>query len=239
MLFVISSERQSAAGDTQAAIARQIDARRASLERERSLQESQARERLSALATRITALDGEISGKSQTELAQLDRQLATLSGESAENEARRGAVVTAPKTGTVHAINFTAGQSVAPGAALATVVPQCTALEAHLNVPSRAIGLIEPGQKVLLRYAAFPYQKYGLQHGVVAEVARSPSAQDASSSFDNLPDQTRIEACAQHAAVHEDICAMPMGYQTLVYCPVNSFTDWPPSFSLWAGWIRV
>ena len=29
------------------------------------------------------------------------------------------------------------------------------------------------------------------------------------------------------------------GGMVLVYCPVNSFTDWPPSFSLWAGWIRV
>lgn len=34
--------------------------------------------------------------------------------------------------------------------------------------------------------------------------------------FDSTPDQSRIEACAQYAAVHQDILAMPMGYNTLI-----------------------
>jgi ATP-binding cassette subfamily B protein RaxB len=33
--------------------------------------------------------------------------------------------------------------------------------------------------------------------------------------FDPQPDQNRIESCAQLAAIHEDIAAMPMGYFTL------------------------
>ena len=28
-------------------------------------------------------------------------------------------------------------------------------------------------------------------------------------------------------------------YRDLVVCPLYSFTDQPPSFFLWAGWIRV
>jgi ATP-binding cassette subfamily B protein RaxB len=35
------------------------------------------------------------------------------------------------------------------------------------------------------------------------------------SYFDPQPDQTRIESCAQLAAIHDLIAAMPMGYQTL------------------------
>lgn len=34
--------------------------------------------------------------------------------------------------------------------------------------------------------------------------------------FDPSPDRRRIEACAQAAAVHDDIVAMPMGYATLI-----------------------
>lgn len=34
--------------------------------------------------------------------------------------------------------------------------------------------------------------------------------------FDAAPDQSRIEACARYAAVHQDIQAMPMGYNTLI-----------------------
>jgi membrane fusion protein len=40
-------------------------------------------------------------------------------------------------------------------------------------VPSRAIGFIEPGSRVVLRYQAFAYQKFGQQYGRVADVSRS------------------------------------------------------------------
>jgi ATP-binding cassette subfamily B protein RaxB len=34
--------------------------------------------------------------------------------------------------------------------------------------------------------------------------------------FDPAPDQGAVERCARMAAVHDDICAMPMGYNTLI-----------------------
>jgi transposase-like protein len=47
-------------------------------------------------------------------------------------------------------------------------------LQAHLFAPSRTVGFAQRGQAVQLRYAAFPYQKFGLQQGTVASVSRSP-----------------------------------------------------------------
>jgi membrane fusion protein len=52
-------------------------------------------------------------------------------------------------------------------------LPDDGRLEAELLVPSRAIGFIEPGDRVLLRYQAFPYQKFGHQEGHVAAISRS------------------------------------------------------------------
>ena len=46
-------------------------------------------------------------------------------------------------------------------------------LEAQLFSPSRAIGFLQPGQRVLLRYQAYPYQKFGSYGGIVASVSRS------------------------------------------------------------------
>jgi membrane fusion protein len=46
-------------------------------------------------------------------------------------------------------------------------------LQAHLYAPSRAIGFIRPADHVLLRYQAFPYQKFGHAQGVVASVSRT------------------------------------------------------------------
>jgi membrane fusion protein len=53
------------------------------------------------------------------------------------------------------------------------VLPAGSELEAHLLVPSRAVGFVEPGDRVLLRYEAFPYQKFGHHGGRVARISRS------------------------------------------------------------------
>ncbi len=44
---------------------------------------------------------------------------------------------------------------------------------ADLFVPTRAIGFIEPGQSVLLRYSAFPYQQFGIHEGTVEKVTQT------------------------------------------------------------------
>jgi len=43
-----------------------------------------------------------------------------------------------------------------------------------LYISSRAVGFVKPGKKVLLRYEAYPYQKFGQPEGVVATVSRAP-----------------------------------------------------------------
>jgi multidrug efflux pump subunit AcrA (membrane-fusion protein) len=60
-----------------------------------------------------------------------------------------------------------------------TTIPTTQPLEIHLYAPSRTAGFVKPGQAVLLRYAAFPYQKFGLQQGWVQHISRTPiSPQD-------------------------------------------------------------
>jgi membrane fusion protein len=46
-------------------------------------------------------------------------------------------------------------------------------LQAELLVPSRAIGFVTRGTPVVLRYQAYPYQKFGLQMGHVKTVSGS------------------------------------------------------------------
>jgi membrane fusion protein len=68
---------------------------------------------------------------------------------------------------------FKPGQAVQAGQPLMSVLPGDGTLEAELLVPSRAIGFIEPGDEVLLRYQAYPYQKFGHHQGRVARISRS------------------------------------------------------------------
>ncbi len=127
----------------------------------------------------------------RTERAQLERALAELEQERRENEARRQLVVTAPADGLVSALHAPPGTVVQAGQTLATLVPATTAgsaapagasagaahslpLEAELYAPSRTAGFLQPGQRALLRVAAFPYQKFGMAAGTVVAVSRTP-----------------------------------------------------------------
>ena len=122
----------------------------------------------------------------QTELAQLSRSLASLEQERSENESRKTLVLTAPQAGVITALNLTPGAAVQMGQTLATLVPgtqepdaQGSFLEAQLFAPSRTAGFVQKGQSVWLRYAAFPYQKFGMAEGQVTSVSTTPvSTQD-------------------------------------------------------------
>ena len=81
------------------------------------------------------------------------------------------------RAGRVSALTAVAGQSITAGTALATLLPaeaDASALVAHLYAPSRTAGFVEPGQQVGLRYAAYPYQKFGMHVGRVTTVSRTP-----------------------------------------------------------------
>ena len=105
--------------------------------------------------------------------AQRERELAALDQEGLENSARAEASVKAPVSGLVTTRLVDAGQSVQAGQTLFALLPDGAQLEAHLLVPSRAVGFIREGATVQLRYQAFPYQKFGHQQGVVRRVSRS------------------------------------------------------------------
>lgn len=150
-----------------------------------SLRERNARRSLEAVQREQTSLQAElISNRSQldTQRSQLQRQLASLDQEGSEIDARTGWTLTAPQAGTVSALNAVPGQSVIAGLTLVSVLPQAAAgkaeaidpLQANLYAPSRTMGFIEPGQEVWMRYAAYPYQKFGMQRGVVQAVSKTP-----------------------------------------------------------------
>jgi membrane fusion protein len=130
-----------------------------------------------ALARDVVALEGqrrELPLQSRAKAAELERELASLSRESAESDALREMVIRAPRDGTVSAVAAEAGQIVPADTALASLVSADSKLLAHLYAPSSALGFLHPDQLVQLRVAAFPYQKFGHQGGRVQQVARTP-----------------------------------------------------------------
>lgn len=103
----------------------------------------------------------------------IERQLADNRQSMAENEARRAIELRAPKSGYVGMIMVKTGQMVNAGQSAIAILPSDSELVARIMVNTHSIGFIQAGQRVVLRYKAFPYQKFGQQYGKVIEVSRT------------------------------------------------------------------
>jgi membrane fusion protein len=125
--------------------------------------------------------------KGQNQLAAIARNINEVDQSLLEVEAKREVQVVAPDNGVISAILAKPGQTVG-NSPLLTLLPTDSALEAELYIPSRAVGFIKPGKKVLLRYQAYPYEKFGQPEGVVTTVSRAPiPANELSYTLPNLP----------------------------------------------------
>jgi len=109
----------------------------------------------------------------QLEIAELERAAASIELEAAENEARRETAIVASASGIATAVVGRVGHVVDAGTLLMSIVPVDSRLRAELRAPSHAIGFVDEGSEVLLRYAAYPYQKFGHHRGHVVAVSRA------------------------------------------------------------------
>jgi membrane fusion protein len=116
---------------------------------------------------------GELPGQQQAVDASYQRDLAQLEQERVQTQAQGTLAINAPVTGVIATQMVKPGQAVQAGQPLMSLLPGDGKLEVELLVPSRAIGFIQPGDKVLLRFQAFPYQKFGHQTGKVERISRS------------------------------------------------------------------
>ncbi|MFC5583397.1 HlyD family secretion protein [Rhodanobacter terrae] len=132
-------------------------------------QQLDMRQQLDAAQQQLTQLPLDAAAKRND----TERQLATVAQSIAQNELQRAAVLRAPCDGVVSAVLLKPGQMVSAGQPLLSVLPAGSVLQVQLLVPSRAIGFIAPGNMVVLRYQAFPYQKFGQQYGRVTDISRS------------------------------------------------------------------
>jgi membrane fusion protein len=139
-----------------------------SLQREKITLEKQLEDQLITLAS--------LDNSQQNEIEQLERLLSENTQELLEIQLREKIIIKANASGVISTVNAELGQFIDLSKPLLTILPNDTKLIAQLYVPSRAIGFIEEGDKVLLRYQAYPYQKFGHAQAEVISVAKTALA---------------------------------------------------------------
>jgi HlyD family secretion protein len=160
----------------------------------------------------------------QATIAQSDRRLAQITSnyradllkERVETEARRERLkqelekeqhkaslleLKAPQAGTVKELaTHTRGTVVSPGTVLMTLVPQDEPLQAQVMVRNDDAGFVHEGQRVKLKLAAYPFQKYGMVEGTVLHLGAD--------AIDMQPAQAGDRPAARPAQGYKAIVAL-------------------------------
>lgn len=163
----------------------------------------------------------QLGNRAAREQEQLQRATTEIEQAQINGQIQRQVVVTAPVSGTATTTLVEVGQTVGTQS-LVSIVPEDAQLQAHLYAPSRAAGFVEAGQAVRLRYAAYPYQKFGQYEGRVIDVSRSPvSSQELPAALANLGQQLggegvyriTVKLASQNASVYGKPQALNAGMQ--------------------------
>jgi len=128
----------------------------------------------------------------------------------------------APQAGLIKDLaTHTTGTVVQPGTVLLTLVPNQEALRAEVWVSNEDVGFVRPGQTVKLKFAAYPFQKYGMAQGVLehisADAADTGEGSAAAAGQDaDRPLVYKALVRLEHAALQMDGARFPLsaGMQT-------------------------
>lgn len=108
--------------------------------------------------------------------AQIDKLVKEL-----EKQQHRRALLElkAPQDGVIKDLaTHTAGTVVQPGTVLASLVPDEEQLKVEVWVSNEDIGFVRPGQAVKLKFAAYPFQKYGMGEGRVEHISADAQSEE-------------------------------------------------------------
>ena len=103
----------------------------------------------------------------------LRNELSNVEQRLTEIDSRRAFVIRAPVAGRVTSIEASVGKIAEPNQLQLEIVPENSTLKADVFVPSRSIGFVRVGERVSVRYEAFPYQHFGRYQGTIAEISQN------------------------------------------------------------------
>lgn len=155
-----------------------------SLQREKISLEKQLKEQQISLSG--------LKNKHINEIEQLERLLSTNTQEFIEIQSRQHIAILASSSGTVGTISAEVGQFVDLSKPLLTILPENAQLIAQLYVPNRAIGFVKVGDQVLLRYQAYPYQKFGHAKAKILAVAKTALASQDLKTIGTISPQEQV-----------------------------------------------
>lgn len=159
-------------------------------------------------ALQVTTLENQI----QTQAAEFDNQLHQMELQRYELQKERlnvdaggEIIIRAMADGRVDSLSVTIGQMIKPGDSLLQIIPQSIDHYSLVTwVPNYAIPYLSPGDRVNIRYEAFPAEKFGMFGGTIVIISRSPASPQEMQSY-----QGSLRAASSASAPYYKIIIRP------------------------------
>lgn len=166
-------------------------------------------------ALQITALESQIQTQAagfDNQIYQMELQRYELQKELLNIDAGGELIVCALADGRVDSLSVTVGQMVNAGDSLLQVLPHnIDHYSLVLWVPNDAIPYIAAGDRVNIRYEAFPAEKFGQFAGTVSVISRAPASPQEMLTYQGAP-----KAALTSAVPYYKVIVRPEK-QTIVY----------------------
>jgi len=140
-----------------------------------------ARSAIEQAERRIVQINAGYRAQLQSERVEAEAQLARFVQELEKlSHRQRQAELRSPADGVVKDLaTQTAGAVLAPGAVLMTLVPDGEALVAEVWLANQDAGFVASGQGAKLKFASFPFQRYGMLDARVVRVSADATERGA------------------------------------------------------------
>ncbi|EBV5086407.1 HlyD family secretion protein [Salmonella enterica subsp. enterica serovar Ball] len=145
-------------------------------------------------ALQITNLESQIriqTAEFDNRVYQMTLQRYELQKELVNTDMESAVIIRALSDGKIDSLSVSIGQMVSPGDSLVQILPD-TVKHYYLVLwaPNTAIPYISTGDRVNIRYEAFPSEKFGLFPGIIQSVSRAPATAQEMSTYQGAPQHT-------------------------------------------------
>jgi len=135
----------------------------------------------------IINLESEITSTStdfDNRISEYELKLSEFRRILAEVDANDQLIITSPVTGKIENLAFTEGQMFSLGDSLVQILPgEKQHYQLMLWLPNHSVPFVRPGDKVNIRYDAYPYEKFGQFSGEIISLSRVPATDSEMMSY--------------------------------------------------------
>lgn len=171
ILFIIDTSYDGLSEKQNKGIFAQLKKRQQSYQREINNKIKQINALKKLLDKKYISLN--VFNEKHEELTSLRNNINLVDTDLIKYKQSRSYIIRSPIDGTVANVIYKQGQYINLSKPLVKILPHSSALEAELFIPIRKSGFLHKNIKVIIRYDAYPYERFGAYRATIKDVSQS------------------------------------------------------------------